>query len=106
MVPANFLRFPSGIFVHVVSVVLISPLVPNSFEFAFLQLVAGFVAIVSLKTIDRRSTLFMSVVWILGSYWAIHGALQLMHGYGFGEIVWIDFMYLLVSAALVTMAYP
>jgi putative nucleotidyltransferase with HDIG domain len=106
MVLRTFFDSRLAFFVHVVSVVLISPLVPNSFEFAFLQLVAGFVAIVSLKTIDRRSTLFMSVVWILGSYWAIHGALQLMHGYGFGEIVWIDFMYLLVSAALVTMAYP
>lgn len=93
-------------FVYVVAILIIAPLVPNAFEFAFIQLVAGFVAIVSLKTINRRSDLFLSVFWILVSYWGIYGALQLMHGYAFVDIAWMDFVSFLISAALVSMAYP
>ena len=65
-----------GLFVHVLTVLLLGFVVPNSFEFVFLQIMAGIVTILTVTELTRRSNLFTSVgniilIYILG-YFAFH----------------------------------
>ena len=50
-----------GLFIHVLTVLLIGFLVPNSFEFVFLQITAGIVAAQSVLQLYRRANLFITV---------------------------------------------
>ncbi len=65
-----------GLFVHVLTVLLLGFVVPNSFEFVFLQIMAGIVTILTVSELTKRSNLFTSVgniilIYILG-YFAFH----------------------------------
>ena len=60
-----------GLFTHVITILLLGFIVPNSFEFTFLQIVAGIITIQSITKLYRRASLFISVgqivlVYILG----------------------------------------
>ena len=57
-----------GLFTHVLTVLLIGFIVPNSFEFVFLQIVAGIVTIQSIDQLYRRANLFISVGQIVLVY--------------------------------------
>jgi len=66
----------TGLFVHVLTVLLLGFLVPNSFEFVFLQIMAGIVTILTASELTKRSNLFSSVgnivlIYIVG-YFAFH----------------------------------
>jgi len=65
-----------GFFVHVLTILLLGFVVPNSFEFVFLQIMAGIVTILTVTELTKRSNLFTSVgniilIYILG-YFAFH----------------------------------
>ena len=60
-----------GLFTHVLTILLIGFIVPNSFEFVFLQITAGVITIQSVEQLYRRANLFISVgqivlVYIIG----------------------------------------
>ena len=60
-----------GLFTHVLTTLLIGFIVPNSFEFVFLQITAGIITIQSVEQLYKRANLFISVgqivlVYILG----------------------------------------
>lgn len=57
-----------GLFAHLLTVLLIGFIVPNSFEFVFLQIVAGIVTIQSIDQLYRRANLFISVGQIVLVY--------------------------------------
>ena len=57
-----------GLFTHVLTVLLIGFIVPNSFEFVFLQITAGVITIQSVAQLYRRVNLFISVGQIVLVY--------------------------------------
>lgn len=62
-----------GLFVHVLTILLLGFIVPNSFEFLFLQIIAGMVTILTVNELYKRANLFVSVgqitfVYILGYF--------------------------------------
>lgn len=57
-----------GLFTHVMTVLLLGFLVPNSFEFVFVQLTAGVVTILTVSELNKRANLFLSVAKITGVY--------------------------------------
>lgn len=57
-----------GLFAHLLTILLIGFIVPNSFEFVFLQIVAGIVTIQSIDQLYRRANLFISVGQIVLVY--------------------------------------
>ena len=62
-----------GLFVHVLSVLLIGFIAPNSFEYVVIQILAGIVSILSASELYKRANLFISVfqitfVYILGYF--------------------------------------
>jgi membrane-associated HD superfamily phosphohydrolase len=66
----------TGLFTHVLTVLLLGFVVSNSFEFIFLQIMVGIVSILTVSELTKRSNLFTSVgnillVYIIG-YLAFH----------------------------------
>ena len=60
-----------GLFTHVLTVLLIGFIVPNSFEYVFIQILAGIITIQTVAQLYRRANLFISVgqvilVYIIG----------------------------------------
>lgn len=62
-----------GLYVHVLTVLLLGFIVPNSFEYMFLQIIAGIVTILTVSELYKRANLFISVgqitlIYIIGYF--------------------------------------
>ncbi|WP_375252945.1 HD family phosphohydrolase [Dokdonia donghaensis] len=65
-----------GLFTHVIAILLLGFIVPDSFEYFFLQVIAGIVTILTVPELYKRANLFISVgqitlIYIL-AYFAFH----------------------------------
>lgn len=95
-----------AVFVHVICIILIGFLVPNSFEFVFLQLIAGIVTIVSVRNLQKRSQFFLTSLNIFLTYSAIYVGLTLIQGGKLGSVQPMNFGMFAGSAILTMFAYP
>ncbi|WP_310991950.1 HD family phosphohydrolase [Aequorivita marina] len=95
-----------GLFVHVLTVLLLGFIVPNSFEYMFLQFIAGIVTVLTVSELYKRANLFISVgqitlIYILG-YFAFYviqeGNLQTME--------WQNFQYFILCGLATLFAHP
>lgn len=68
-----------GLFTHVLTVLLLGFIVPNSFEFVFLQMLAGIVTIQSSTKLYQRANLFISVGQIVLIYLVVHISFAFIH---------------------------
>lgn len=57
-----------GLFTHVITVLILGFIVPNSFEYMFLQIIAGIVTILTVSELYKRANLFISVFQITMVY--------------------------------------
>ncbi len=57
-----------GLFTHVLTVLILGFIVPNSFEFIFLQIIAGIVTILTVSELYKRANLFISISQITFIY--------------------------------------
>ncbi|PZW42657.1 hypothetical protein LX95_00973 [Mesonia algae] len=57
-----------GLFTHVITVLIIGFIVPNSYEYMFLQIIAGIVTILTISELYKRANLFISVGQITAVY--------------------------------------
>lgn len=57
-----------AIFIHVVSVIIISSFAPNSYEFILYHMIAGIVAVLSIIHMNRRAQLFFTSFYIFATY--------------------------------------
>ncbi len=95
-----------ALYIHIITIILIGFLIPRSFEFVFLQFVAGIIAILSMVSLRRRSQLFITVVLIFATYSAVYFGLTLAHTGSFENLYWADFGYFAGGAFLTLFAYP
>ena len=95
-----------ALYIHIITIILIGFLIPRSFEFVFLQFLAGIIAILSMADLRRRSQLFYTVALIFATYSAVYFGLSLAHTGSFDNLYWRDFAYLAGGAFLTLFAYP
>jgi len=67
-----------GLFTHVLTVLLLGFIVPNSFEFIFLQIIAGIVTILTVSELYRRANLFISISKITLVYMVAYFAFSII----------------------------
>lgn len=67
-----------GLFTHVLTVLLLGFIVPNSFEFIFLQIIAGIVTILTVSELYRRANLFISISQITVVYMVAYFAFSVI----------------------------
>lgn len=92
--------------IHMLMVLVAAYFVPNSFEFVFLQLTAGMVAIYSIKTLIKREQFLLSSLFILATYFVAYFGMVLIRNGNVEDIRWIDFVPFIFSVVLTLLAYP
>lgn len=95
-----------ALFVHLVTIIIIGFLVPNSFEFVFLQLIAGILTIISVAKLQKRAQFFLTSLLIFLAYTILYIGMTLIQD---GNLVEIDFTRIALyggSAMMTLFAYP
>ncbi|MBI9038724.1 MAG: HDIG domain-containing protein [Bacteroidales bacterium] len=95
-----------ALFVHIITIILIGFLVPNSFEFVYLQLIAGVVTIFSIVDLQRRSQFFLTSLSIFVTYILIYIGISLIQEGSLAEIKLMYFALFAGSALLSLFSYP
>ena len=95
-----------ALYIHLLVVVLAGFFVPNGYEFIFLQLTAGMVAINSIKNLLRRSQFLISALLIYATYVIGYIGISIIHEGSFIPINWDHLLWFLVSVILSLVAYP
>ncbi len=95
-----------ALFVHLISIILIGFLVPNGFEFIFLQLIAGIVAIISTVRLEKRSQFFITSIYIFCTYSLIYTGMTMMQSGSYKDIVIQNFLFFAFNSVFTLMAYP
>ncbi|MDP4290931.1 MAG: HDIG domain-containing protein [Bacteroidota bacterium] len=95
-----------AVFVNLTILIISGFLVPNSFEFVYLQFISGIVAIVSIVKVHRRSQFFFTSLMIFITNVLVYTGIVLIQEGNFSHF---NFVYLgmFASAAMLTLlAYP
>jgi len=95
-----------ALFTHMIAILIIGFIVPNGFEFVFLQFIAGIVSILSVLKMYKRSQLFISVAKVILVYFVIYISLSITHDGSFVSLDVNILIQLAISGALTLFAYP
>lgn len=95
-----------ALYIHIIAIIIIGFLVPNSFDFVFLQFIAGIVANFSMVNLRRRSQLFFTVLLIFLTYSAVYFGLTMAQTGSLKSLEWTAFAYFGGAALLTLFAYP
>lgn len=93
-------------FVHVVTLILTGFLVPNAFEFVFMQLIAGIIAIISVRELRRRSQFFITALAIFLSYAIIYLGMLLIQDGNFENFSTQPILFFAGNALFTLFSYP
>lgn len=80
-----------GLFTHVLTVLLLGYIVPNSFEFIYLHIIAGIVTILTVSELYKRANLFISVAQITFIYMLTYFAFSVIKEGNASQINWTYF---------------
>ncbi len=95
-----------ALYVHIITIITIGFLVPNSFEFVFSQLIAGIIAVFSVVNLQRRSQFFFTSLMIFLTYSLVYVGLSLIQEGNIHGIKPIYFALFASSAILTLLSYP
>ena len=95
----------TAIFIHIITILIVSVAIPAPYLFVILQLIGGVVAVISLRDMTQRAQLAQTALFIFLSYSAVYVATSMLMA---GDMMNIDyhyFIYFLINAVLVICAY-
>ncbi|HLN53828.1 MAG TPA: HDIG domain-containing protein [Lentimicrobium sp.] len=93
-------------FVLIVTLILTGFMVPNAFEFVFMQLITGLIAIISVAELRRRSQFFITAAAIFTSYAAIYIGMLLIQDGSLENISTRPFILMAGNALMTLFSYP
>ncbi|CAH8294213.1 hypothetical protein EV196_108234 [Mariniflexile fucanivorans] len=95
-----------GLFAHVITVLLLGFIVPNSYEYMFLQIIAGIVTILTVSELYKRANLFISVGQITLIYIIAYFAFFVIHEGSVETIKWEMFIWFVLSGLATLFVQP
>ncbi|MCG2419115.1 HDIG domain-containing protein [Aequorivita sp. F47161] len=95
-----------GLFVHVLTILLLGFIVPNSFEYMFLQFIAGIVTILTVSELYKRANLFISVGQITLIYILGYFAFFVIQEGNIQTLQWENFGYFILCGLATLFAHP
>ena len=95
----------TALFAHIITVLIISFMVDNAFQFALLQITIGMVAVSSLKDMSQRSQLAQSALYIFISYVLMYLAFECISEGDINRINWQHIIYFAISSVFLLFAY-
>ncbi len=101
-----FMDSRTAFLTHVVMVMLCAAAVKYQYEFIIVQLVAGLVAIYSLRELSQRAQIFRTALLVTVASSAVYFAMQLMTDNTFSTIDNTMYKYFVINGILLLFAYP
>ncbi len=101
-----FMDSRTAFLTHVVLVMLCAAAVKYQYEFIIVQLVAGLVAIYSLRELSQRAQIFRTALLVTVASSAVYFAMQLMTDNTFSTIDNTMYKYFVINGILLLFAYP
>lgn len=95
-----------GLFVHVLTILLLGFIVPNSYEYMFLQFIAGIVTILTVSELYKRANLFISVGQITLVYFLGYFAFFVIQEGTIETIAFENFGYFILCGLATLFAHP
>ena len=95
-----------GLFVHVLTVLILGFVVPNSFEYIFIQIIAGIVTILTVSELYKRANLFISVGQITLIYMVGYLAFHIIHEGNLDNIIWLTLGLFLLNGMITLFVQP
>lgn len=95
-----------GLFVHVLTLLLLGFIVPNSYEYLFLQIIAGIVTILTVSELYKRANLFISVGQITFIYIIGYFAFFIIQEGNVSALKWETFGYFILCGLATLFAHP
>jgi len=89
-----------GLFAHVLTVLLLGFIVPNSFEFIYLHIIAGIVTILTVSELHKRANLFISIGQITIIYMITYLAFSIIKEGNANQINWGYFIMFAANGVL------
>ncbi|WP_341664575.1 HDIG domain-containing metalloprotein [Blattabacterium cuenoti] len=98
-----FFNLHLSIFIHLITILLLSLITPNSFEFIFLQMMAGFLVMLTKKNISKMENLFIAAAKITLTYIITFSLLTLIREGSLEKISLYTFYLFFFSGILTTL---
>ena len=95
-----------GLFTHVVTVLILGFVVPNSYEYTFLQIIAGIVTILTISESFKRANLFISVGQITSIYIIAYISFHIIHEGNINNIDWKVVALFVISGFTTLIVHP
>jgi len=95
-----------ALFVHVLAVLVLGFVVPNSYEYIFLQIIAGIVTILTVSQLYKRANLFISVGQITLIYMVGYLAFHTIHEGNLNNIEWFTIGLFLLNGMITLFVQP
>ena len=95
-----------ALFIHLITMLIIGFLAPNSFEFVFLSIIAGIVAIFSLTNIYRRGKLFLTAALITLSYALAYTGIGIIQEGNLSNVRLLNYVWFAANGGLILLTYP
>ncbi|WP_185860745.1 HD family phosphohydrolase [Blattabacterium cuenoti] len=101
-----FFNLNLSIFIHLITILLLSLIIPNNFEFIFIQITAGFLVMLTKKNIYRMKNLFIAAVKITITYIITFSLLTLIREGSLEKISLYTFYLFFFSGILTLFVHP
>ena len=95
-----------GLFTHVITILLLGFIVPNTSEYMFLQVIAGIVTILTVSELYKRANLFISVGQITFIYIIAYFAFHIIHEGTIENLEWETFSTFIITGLATLFVQP
>ncbi|MBO1362524.1 HDIG domain-containing protein [Prevotella sp. A2931] len=101
-----FMDTRTAFIAHAVMILICAATVKYQYEFIIIQLVAGLVAIYSLRELSKRAQLFKTALFVTVSSCLVYFSLQMMQNYDLMKMDQSMYYHFAVNGVLLLLAYP
>lgn len=95
-----------ALFIHIITILLVGYYAPNSYEFIFIEFIAGVSAIINVTGLYKRAQLFIAALKIIGVYLVSYLAFMLLQENDVAGQQLYVFGYLVASGFFSLLAFP
>lgn len=106
LVTRAFFDTRTALFTHVLTVLILGTVAPAGYDFIFMQVIAGMVAIFAIVNMRKRSQLFFAVGVIFAGYFVSYLGLSLLHEGHIFQVNYQNTFWIGGSCLLTLLSYP
>jgi hypothetical protein len=106
LVTRAFFDTRTALFTHVLTILILGTVAPGGFDFVYMQVIAGMVAIFSIVNMRKRGQLFLAVGLIFVAYIVSYIGLSLLNEGTIGKLNYMSAVWLLSNCLLTLLSYP